>query len=69
MNGSDVNKMSIEDLRHEVTLLRYFNEGYEEAIKLSCKKVTVQEAMLWGNYFRFNQDYYLHPEPNTDNQA
>jgi hypothetical protein len=64
MNGSNVKKMSRQELEHELTLLRLFNESYEEVIKLTCKKVDVHEAEAWGAYFRFNMDYYLHPQPN-----
>ena len=65
MNGSNVKKMSREELEHEVTLLRLFNESYVEVIKLTCKKTNDwREAEAWGHYFRFNMDYYLHPVPD-----
>jgi len=61
MNGMPTDQMSRTDLEHEVKLLRRFNTSYEEVIKLVCEKVTVDEALQYNWYFRFNDEYYLHP--------
>jgi hypothetical protein len=40
-----------------------FEDSYIKVIKLTCKKVSAEEARTWGNFFQFDGEFYLHPEP------
>lgn len=59
-------KMSRERLIHQLVLMERMEEMHEDLVRLVCKPATVQEAELWGNYVRYNTEYFLWPEPKEE---